>query len=248
MMNYIDTIKKDLMKKKRYEEDVKKFKSLSHDNDFEFHKTCCIYEDEVAAAVTDPHYFLMDLYFAKIINKRRPTNHYDIGSRVDGFIAHLLASEIPVTLLDIRPFPIEIEGLSFVQTDATSLKQIEDDSLESISSLHAIEHFGLGRYGDFIEPQAWKTALKSIQSKVKPGGFFYLGIPIGNKAQINFNMHRVFTPNMVIQQLDSMELVSFAYINNYRIINVEDRTSLDEITSSVGAYDCGLFCFKKTTS
>lgn len=98
--------------------------------------------------------------------------HYDIGSCIDGFIAQLLSAGTKVTMLDIRPLSIKIPGLDFIHTDATMLGEITDGSIESITSLHAIEHFGLGRYGDHIDPNAWEKALKSIQRKIKGGGLF----------------------------------------------------------------------------
>ncbi len=61
--------------------------------------------------------------------------HYDIGSRVDGFIAHLLAADIDVTLIDIRPLDLKLDGLTFVCDDATEMKHIPDESIESISAL-----------------------------------------------------------------------------------------------------------------
>ncbi|MDD6157369.1 MAG: DUF268 domain-containing protein [Lachnospiraceae bacterium] len=227
--------------------DVSKYNGLLRESRFVIkrYNMMPVYQDDEIAAVTDQHYFLMDLYFSKIINERRPEMHFDIGSRVDGFIAQLLSAGRSVTLLDIRPFPIEIPNLKFVQTDATSLNEIQDNSIGSISSLHAIEHFGLGRYGDSIDPYAWEKALMSIQSKVKRGGFFYLAVPIANHDEVYFNAHRVFEPKSIINVLTEMELVSFAYISNYRIIVPNKELTIDLITEELGEYDCGLFCFKK---
>ncbi len=55
------------------------------------------------------HYFHQDLWAAKKIFKRRPMTHVDIGSRVDGFVAHLLVF-MPVTAVDIRYLDSNIEG------------------------------------------------------------------------------------------------------------------------------------------
>ncbi len=147
-------------------------------------------------------------------------------------------------MIDIRPFPIQVDGLSFVQGDAMDLSTIENESIESLSSLHAIEHFGLGRYGDPIDPNGWKKGLKSIQMKISRGGVFYLALPVGNKNRLCFNAHRIFLPELVIQTLDEMELVSFSYIQDYTIysVPVED---MKNIRSCLGKYDCGLFVFRK---
>ncbi|HWF86113.1 MAG TPA: hypothetical protein VG222_14745 [Vicinamibacterales bacterium] len=48
------------------------------------------------------HYFHQDLWVAKRIYAARPAAHVDIGSRIDGFVAHLLTF-MPVTVIDVRP-------------------------------------------------------------------------------------------------------------------------------------------------
>lgn len=83
----------------------------------------------------------------------RPQRHIDIGSRIDGFVAHFPIF-MPVTEVDIRPLVRHIDGLTFLQDDATELRKLPTRSVESLSSLHVAEHFGLGRYSDPIDPDA----------------------------------------------------------------------------------------------
>lgn len=104
--------------------------------------------DKYASAGTMGNYFWQDLWAAKLIYKSGIKEHFDIGSRIDGFIAHLLAMDVHVSLIDIREFPAEVENLNTIVDDAISLYQIPDDSIKSMSALCSIEHFGLGRYGD----------------------------------------------------------------------------------------------------
>ncbi len=131
------------------------------------------------AGTIDRHYFLQDIYVASKIIEKQPKEHYDVGSRVDGFISILLAAlKGKITIIDIRPLPIQIDKLNFICADATSLSNLEDGSLESLSSLHAIEHFGLGRYGDQIMPHACYTAMRSLQRVVKGGGIYILAYPL----------------------------------------------------------------------
>ena len=66
------------------------------------------------------HYFHQDLWAAKKIRERTPEEHIDIGSRIDGFITHLLVF-MPVTVVDIRPLESVVDGLTFFQDDATEL-------------------------------------------------------------------------------------------------------------------------------
>lgn len=119
----------------------------------------CLTDYRNNAGDIDFHYFPMDILVSSLIAKSKVKEHFDIGSRIDGFISHLLVSEIEVTQMDIRPLMdidlgCGISRLRFIQADCTNLDGIDDNSIYSLSSLHAIEHFGLGRYGDNVEPNA----------------------------------------------------------------------------------------------
>ncbi len=183
------------------------------------------------------------------IAEKAPSVHYDIGSRINGFIANLLASKATekIVMIDIRPFPIAIEGLDFLQGDATNLDTIEDNSLMSLSSLHAFEHFGLGRYGDKIDPFGWKKALKAVQKKLAPGAYFYFSLPVGKEQKVCFNAHRIFDPHTIVNELPDLDFLSFAVVHDYKVIEYTPD-QFDEACSKLGSYDCGMFIFKKKTS
>lgn len=95
---------------------------------------------------------------------------------------------------------------------------IEDNSLESLSALCSIEHFGLGRYGDPINPQAWEKALFSFQRVLKVHGKLYLSVPVGQIDKICFNAHRVYRPQTIIETLNQMQILEMGYIDNFDII------------------------------
>jgi SAM-dependent methyltransferase len=185
------------------------------------------------------HYFFQDLWAARKIYQRRPQRHVDIGSRIDGFIAHLLVF-MPVEIIDVRALPSTMPELSFRQDDATRLAQFADNSLDSISSLHAAEHFGLGRYGDPIAPRAHLDFIASLVRVLKPGGRLYFGIPVG-RERLEFNAHRVLSPASVLKAFAGLELVSFAGVGDDGKF-CEPCTPQDLADSS---YACGLFEFTK---
>lgn len=206
-----------------------------------------IYSDIVMnAGDVDSHYFLQDIYMAREVIRNRPQYHYDIGSRIDGFISHLLCcNEISkVIMIDIRPFQVGVSKLDFIQADATKLDGIPDESIESLSSLHAVEHFGLGRYGDPVDAYAWEKALRSMQKKIKEGGMLYLSVPVGSEAKVCFNAHRIFTPSIVTDTLDKMKLNKFAFIHDYKVTEVSEDDYYNK-TYKLGDYDCGMFVFQK---
>lgn len=208
------------------------------------------YDYLCSAGNVDAHYFLQDIYAANYILKNGSSTHYDIGSRVDGFISHLLASPSldSLTMIDIRPFPHQIDRLKFIQSDATNLSEIEDNSLASLSCLHAVEHFGLGRYGDAVDPQACFKAMKSFQRVVDKGGLLVLSVPISNKDECFFNAHRIFKPLTILTQFDEMKLVEFAYIHDMCLCVEEGEEATRKIGEHLyrfGLYDCGIFCLVK---
>lgn len=149
------------------------------------------------------------MWAAKKIVKSGIKKHFDIGSRLDGFIAHLLASEIDVTMIDVREFPEEVEGLHTILDDATDLDQIEDESIKSMSALCSLEHFGLGRYGDPIDPEACFKCFTNIQRKLVKEGRLYISVPIGHE-KLEFNAHRVFCASTIVESLSTLELEEFS--------------------------------------
>lgn len=76
-----------------------------------------------------------------------------------------------------------------VLTDPRRLEQF--DSVVSFSSL---EHAGLGRFGDPINPNGDIEAVRQIHCMLKPGGLFFLGLPTSQdgSSYIEFNAHRIY--------------------------------------------------------
>jgi SAM-dependent methyltransferase len=194
---------------------------------------------DASAGLASGHYFHQDLWASRLIFQRRPELHIDIGSRVDGFVAHLLTF-MPVTIIDIRPLVSNIEGLTVLQDDATNLSKLEAKSICSLSSLHAAEHFGLGRYTDPIDPEACFKFMKSLQRVLAPGGRLYFSVPIG-RERVEFNAHRVFDPNTVLRQFLDLQLLSFSYIGDDSALYQDTTPSL--MPKSYLA--CGLFEFTR---
>lgn len=201
----------------------------------------------MAAGRVDGHYFFQDIFMAKEVFKASPEKHFDIASRLDGFIAHLLVCGIDVTMIDIRPLPFSIEGCNFIQGDVMDLcgKGIESESIESLSCLHAIEHFGLGRYGDIIDPDGWRKALMSIQKVVKRGGVLYLSVPVSRENRVRFNAHREFEIHEIPNALKPYcELKKFVYIQDAKIIEVDVKKDFESYKLNQD-YLCGCYIFEK---
>jgi hypothetical protein len=163
-----------------------------------------------AAGSSDGHYFWQDLTCARWIHEESPIKHFDVGSRIDGFIAHLLSFR-EVTLLDIRPSTLSVSGLNVVVGNAQENLSDYENSFDSVSSLHSIEHFGLGRYGDNLDVLGHKKGLQNIAKCVQFGGYLYVSFPIG-KEVIEFNSQRVISPLWAVEALPNFELQKFVLI------------------------------------
>jgi SAM-dependent methyltransferase len=146
---------------------------------------------------------------------------------------------MPITVVDIRGLPSDIEGLTFVQGDVCRLN-FASDSIPSVSSLHAMEHVGLGRYGDAIDPEGWLIALRELARVVARGGRLYLGVPIG-RERLAFNSERIFDPRTIVAALSMLRLVTFDAVDDAdrMIVNADVAGFRD------ARYSCGLFEFAK---
>ncbi len=187
----------------------------------------CLGDKYAPNGVIDSQYFIQDIWGARKVLAHKPDVHYDVGSSVRDFIAHCLAYNQKITLLDIRPMNNQFNtsflnngggGIIYIQANATRLENIADNSIHSLSALCSIEHFGLGRYGDPIEPDAWEGALKAFQRVLKPNGRLYLSVPVADEDRLCFNAHRIYKPQTIIDSLDSMQIIEMSYIKNFDVI------------------------------
>lgn len=185
------------------------------------------------------HYFFQDLWAAQKVFAARPSRHVDVGSRIDGFVAHVLTF-MEVEVIDIRPLESHVPGLTFVQADATNLQGVPTDSVPSLSSLHAVEHFGLGRYGDPLDPRGWLLGMRALARVLAPGGHLYFSVPIG-RERLQFNAHRVFSPARVIEAFQHLQLESFAAIDDEGAYH--ESGVVADFAAARNA--CGLFEFRK---
>lgn len=229
-----------------FTKDKKIYDNLNTRESFATHKETLwpVIDEKYANAGTVNNYFWQDLWAARLIYNNMPREHYDIGSRLDGFIAHILCFGIPVKMIDIRPFPTEIKGLETIVDDATFLGEFADNSIESLSALCSLEHFGLGRYGDPINPEACFICFENIQRKIKRGvGNLYIAVPVG-RERVEFNAHRVFYPSTIVDSFSQMELADFAYTADGKLEQTMDLHKYDNDKHN-GDYRYGLFHFVK---
>jgi hypothetical protein len=83
-------------------------------------------------------------------------------------------------VFDVRPITTQIPGVAFKQADLmrnVAATVSPGGYCDSLSCLHALEHFGLGRYGDPIDPQGHEKGITSMTALLKPDGACHLSIP-----------------------------------------------------------------------
>ena len=215
------------------------------DHGGEVTKIFLVFDDiDEDAGVARGHYFHQDLLIASRIFTNNPVHHIDIGSRIDGFVAHV-ASFRPIEVWDLRPLRSSThQNIDFKQVDVMNIDSHFFQTVDSISCLHAIEHFGLGRYGDSVNPLGYKIAISNIISMLKIHGYLYISFPIGNVNEVNFNAHRIFSPLDIFNWSDEMSSLT---LKHFDLVNDEGDLIINQDINNVPflEYGCGIYTFIK---
>lgn len=226
----------------RYLSELYKFKKLGGKVTNKY-KILNDYDDQ--AGLAKGHYFHQDLLVAQFIYNNKPNRHIDIASRIDGFVAHV-ASFRSIEMMDIRDMnKPKIKNMEFLKKDLMNKNDVSKEVTDSISCLHAIEHFGLGRYGDTIDPVGYIKGFNNIIKMLKPDGRLYISFPIGKKNEVHFNAHRIFHPKDIFnwcEKNSTLFLERFDYIDDFG--NLHQNISLDKTDLDV-TFGCGIYTFKK---
>jgi hypothetical protein len=205
----------------------------------------CLHDRYEEGGATKNEYFWQDLLVARKIFAAKPEKHVDIGSRVDGFVAHV-ASFREVEVIDIRPITTRIPGLTFKQADLMNPAAEMTDYCDSLSCLHALEHFGLGRYGDPIDPKGYESGICNMSKILCTDGVFYLSVPVGTE-RVEFNAQHVFDPRTIVEaaKRNGLRLHEFALFSQDSGW-VETDASLDALEAAgKKRYGLGNFTFIK---
>ena len=170
----------------------------------------CLHDRNREAGATKGEYFWQDLLVARMIFSARPERHVDIGSRIDGFVAHV-ASFREIEVFDIRPITTKIPGVIFRQANLMNPTAAIIDYCDSVSCLHALEHFGLGRYGDPIDSKGYESGIFNIARILRTDGMLYLSVPVGTE-RVEFNAQHVFNPSAIVEVASRNRLALQAFL------------------------------------
>lgn len=206
----------------------------------------CLVDRFDSSGSASGHYFHQDLLVAERIFMNNPQTHYDVGSRVDGFVAHV-ASFRKIYVLDIRHLQSKLRNIIFEQQDfMAQLKDSLKECTDSLSCLHAVEHFGLGRYGDTVDCEGYLKGLENLYGILKPNGKFYFSVPIG-KQRIEFNAHRIFSVKYLLELFNGKyQIDHFSYVDD--LGDLHENTELTEASIANNfncSFGCGIFEMRK---
>ena len=233
---------KVLLNLKNYPRFIKNKKKWPKNNGKITHNYMILSDYNDSAGNNKGHYFHQDLLVAQSIFENKPRRHIDIGSRIDGFVAHV-ASFREIEVLDIRDLSDNYHNnIKFTKLDI--MKNPKNIGLtDSLSCLHAIEHFGLGRYGDSIDVDGHKKGLENMIKLIEPNGLLYLSFPIGSKDEIHFNAHRLFHPKSIFsfkKISEKIKLKRFDYIDDNDQLHTEIK--IENFPENL-KYGCGIYTF-----
>ena len=188
------------------------------------------------------HYFHQDLLVARRIYQNNPSLHIDIGSRIDGFVAHV-ASFRNIEIIDVRSLTYKIPNVTFQKADL--MEELDNklkERADSLSCLHALEHFGLGRYGDPVNYNGYLLGLDNLYKILKKDGKFYFSVPIGPQ-RIEFDAHRVFSINYLLELFDNKyHIDSFSYVDDEGNLHENQLITDNSKNENFGCnFGCGIF-------
>jgi len=199
--------------------------------------------DNTGTTGFDRHYVYHPAWAARILSQIKPAFHVDISSSLN--FCSIVSAFIPVKFYDYRPADLQLSNLTSDAADLLALPFL-DRSIQSISCMHVVEHVGLGRYGDPLNPDGDLQAIAELKRVLAANGNLLFVIPIG-KPRIMFNAHRIYSYEQIISYFSELEFQEFALIpedpqNGGLILNASKDMADAE------TYGCGCFWFRRKAS
>lgn len=231
-------------KSKRFKQEFEQLTALSQHTKQRFAMTWeqrypCL-DDNTATTGFDRHYVFHPAWAARIVAKNKPAVHVDISSTL--YFCSMVSAFIPVQFYDYRPAQLGLSQLEDGEIDLTQLR-FADNSVQSLSCMHTIEHIGLGRYGDPLDYDGDLKAIQELKRVLAPGGTLLFVTPVG-QPKIMFNAHRIYSYEQILSYFEGLELKEFALIPDDEqlgglMIDADPALVVQQ------QYACGCFYFSK---
>ena len=196
--------------------------------------------DKTSFTNFDTHYIYHPAWAIRTVKKIKPEFHVDISSTL--IFSSMLSAFISVKFYDYRPATIKLDNLTSEKADLNRLP-FKDNSVTSLSCMHTVEHIGLGRYGETIDPNGDLKAINELARVLAKDGNLLFVVPIG-KPKVQFNAHRIYSYAQIIDYFKNLELVEFSLIPD-NAIETGIITNATQKQADEQNYGCGCFWFKK---
>lgn len=196
--------------------------------------------DKTATTGFEPHYIYHPAWAARIIERIKPKFHIDISSTLH--FCSIVSAFIPIEFYDYRPANLNLSNLSMKKADLLKLPFI-NNSIKSLSCMHVIEHVGLGRYGDILDPLGDIRAINELKRVLAHGGSLIFVVPVG-RPKVAFNAHRIYSYKQVIENFEDLELKEFSLVpDNFKEAGI--IYNADPSLVQKQDWGCGCFWFIK---
>ncbi len=178
-------------------------------------------------------------FAARHIHRARPERILDIGSYRHFILG--LSAHYPVTTLDVRPRKTAGGNEIVITGDAKELN-LPEGSFDLVLSLCALEHFGLGRYGEKFDPTADQKAFREMIRVLRPGGRLVFTTTISRaRPSIAFNAHRIYDYEMLRAFCAGLGHVEERFYSHEK----KGLCALGEVTDKAKWWDVYLGCWEK---
>jgi hypothetical protein len=214
---------------------------LNKDNEKRFKKSLFNFypqiKDKTIKTGFDGHYIYHTSWAARKVKEINPEFHTDISSSL--YFSGILSTFIPVKFYDYRPADLKLSNLESHEGDLMKLS-FPDNSINSLSCMHTVEHIGLGRYGDPIDPNGDIKAGAELKRVLQEEGYLLFVTPVG-QPKIEFNAHRIYSYEMILDMFNELELKEFSLVTDSG--DFIENANPDIVKEQ--KYGCGCFLFKK---
>jgi SAM-dependent methyltransferase len=247
MLTWLKKYIRGLLRMKRFRQELRSFRESEQRTKRRFE----LRDEDLYPCLTDNtpftgfdrHYVFHVAWACRVVREINPAVHVDFSSSL--YFSTTLSAFVPVKFYDYRPADLNLSGLESLRGDLTNI-DFPDNSIESVSCLHTIEHVGLGRYGDPIDYDGDIRAINELKRVVKPGGSLLFVTPVG-RARIQYNAHRIYAYDQVIELFSGFELKEFSLVPDRQEDGGLIRNASREM-SDAQSYGCGCFWFAKNPS
>lgn len=198
-----------------------------------------VFHERTTLMSFDKQYVYHTGWAARVLREISPKLHIDISSSI--MFSSIMSAFIPIEHYDYRRPILNLVGLECGNQDLLNLR-FKDGSISSLSCMHVIEHIGLGRYGDPINPTGDLEAAKELKRVLAPGGHLIIVVPLAECARIRFNGHRIYDYKRITELFGDCDLIEFSFLNESTDFTFKRNAKAEDIAGSRDG--CGCFLFK----